>query len=213
MLFFAETPLIISYYTKNTPYEQEVENLRDSCKRFSIECLIEGIPDLGDWVKNCAYKPYFLKQKMEELKRPLLWVDADAVFLRPLCFEEFMFAPMAICQHAGVEDPSFAVHAGTIYINASKEGVEALNLWCYYCEEVVKKSNCIPSFLDQIGLFLLSKNNSSCIASIPGRYWKVFDRDQDGIALDEVVIEQRQASRRFDTDEKTSISITTKVHL
>lgn len=210
MSFFAEIPLVVSYYTKNTPYEKEAENLRNSCKKFGIDHQIEGIPDQGDWVKNCAFKPQFLKQKMQEFQRPLLWVDADAVFLQPLCFEEFMFFPAAITWYEGVEDPAFAVHAGTLYINSSKEGLATLDLWCQCCESIVKNTKTTPPFLDQIGLFLLLKKSPSSISPIPERYCKVFDRHTDGLHPDDVVIEQRQASRRLNKGKKIRVSIVSR---
>jgi hypothetical protein len=84
-----DLPLVISYYTKDTPYEQEVQRLISSCQTFSIEAQIEPRPSLGSWEKNCAQKASFILQKLREVKRPVLWVDADAVFLRAPDFREF----------------------------------------------------------------------------------------------------------------------------
>jgi hypothetical protein len=205
---FAQIPLVVSYYTKNTPYEEEAKHLQSSCEKFSIEHQIDAVPDLGSWVKNCAFKSHFLQEKMEKVQRPLLWVDADAVFVNKLSFEEFMFAPFAIMLYEGVQDPAFAVHAGTLYINATKEGVQALHLWNRYCENLVQQTGTVPPFLDQIGLFLLSKNKSISVATLPQRYCQVFDRPCQ--EPEKIVIEQRQASRRLNSGEKISISINTK---
>src|SRR3990167_8507360 len=98
-MFFSQMPLVVSYYTKGTGYEEEASHLIQSCQKFAIEHCVEGIQDLGSWEKNCAFKPYFMQKKMEQYKRPLLWVDVDAVFLQPLSFEESFFADCALIKY------------------------------------------------------------------------------------------------------------------
>ena len=75
-------PCVISFYTVGTLYQLEVQNLIASCEEFGIEHRIEGIESKGSWELNCAYKPFFILEKLEELGRPVLWVDADGVFIR-----------------------------------------------------------------------------------------------------------------------------------
>ncbi|MBM3198756.1 MAG: hypothetical protein FJZ58_05830 [Chlamydiae bacterium] len=125
MGLFAQVPLVVSFYTKKTLYEEAGEALIASCVKFGIEYDIEAVETLGSWEENCSRKPGFLVQKMQEHARPLLWVDADALFLRPLVFEEFMFYDMAIMRYQE-EDPRFAVGAGTVYINATQKGRKPL---------------------------------------------------------------------------------------
>src|SRR3989339_1259858 len=139
-----QIPLIVSYYTKNTPYEKEVENLIHSCKKFNIECHVEGIENKGTWEENCAFKPYFMKEKMKEFQRPLLWVDADAVFLQGLKFEDFMFSDLVFYYDLSIKDPRFSAFAGTIYVNATEGGVASLDLWCHYSDKIIKAEEKVP---------------------------------------------------------------------
>src|SRR5690348_12544495 len=75
-------PLVVSFYTKDTYYQWEVQNLIASCEKFKVEHYVEGIPSFGSWELNCAYKPFFIHQMLQKFKRPLFWLDADAVFVR-----------------------------------------------------------------------------------------------------------------------------------
>ncbi|HAB98582.1 MAG TPA: hypothetical protein DCE71_02020, partial [Parachlamydiales bacterium] len=54
------TPLIISFYTQNTIYEKEVEDLEASCQSLELAYYIEGRKDLGTWEENCCQKPLFI---------------------------------------------------------------------------------------------------------------------------------------------------------
>jgi hypothetical protein len=197
MSIFAQLPLIVSYYTKNTPYEQEVQTLIKSCDQFGIEYSIDAIESFGSWEENCAFKPFFLRKKLETLQRPILWVDADAVFLRPMEFEEFMFADLSLLKDSGT-DPRFSVRSGTVYINSTEKGLEALKLWCSYSEKIWEMEKKVLPFQDQASLYftLLSKPPIS-ISLLPLKYCAIFDEELKDLAKEEVVIEQRQASRRF----------------
>lgn len=203
---FAELPIVVSYYTKNTPYEEEVQGLIESCHTFGIEYCIEGIEDRGNWEENCAIKPYFIKEKLLELKRPLLWVDADAVFLQKMQFEEFMFFDLSIFKEEK-KDPRFCVRSGTVYINATEKGIQAAESWCNFSEKVQKLDQKTQSFQDQVSLyFTFLSTPSSSFANLPLAYCSIFDEKKEELPSDQVVIEHRQASRRFHTKkEKSSI--------
>lgn len=81
--------MIISYYTKNTPYEAEInEKLRPSLEKFKLEYDIQGIEDLGSWQKNTGYKCQFIKTMLLKHKKPVVFLDADAVILE---YPELLF--------------------------------------------------------------------------------------------------------------------------
>ena len=83
-------PVITSYYTKGTPYENQVEHLKTTLKRFNLDNDIVGIPDRGSWHKNTYYKPNFILSMMNKHKgRPIVFVDADAkIRSNPVLFSE-----------------------------------------------------------------------------------------------------------------------------
>ena len=70
-------PRVISFYTKDTPYEKEAEGLAKSCDALGIRYFIEGINLDNDQTTNTLFKPIFIKEKINQLNEPLLWVDSD----------------------------------------------------------------------------------------------------------------------------------------
>lgn len=63
-------PLVISFYTKNTPYQLDAHHLIASCEKFGIEHAVEGIDSYGSWELNCAYKPFFIAEKLRQFECP-----------------------------------------------------------------------------------------------------------------------------------------------
>lgn len=77
-------PIVIGYYTVNTPYEQEAETLKVSLDALQYEHDIRGVPNLGSWQKNTQYKANFVRGMLEEYApRPCLYLDVDAVMVSP----------------------------------------------------------------------------------------------------------------------------------
>ena len=196
--FLRPMPLVISYYTLGTPYEEEVKYLIRSCEQFGVDSLIEGIPCKGSWEANCAFKPFFIREKMKELQRPLFWVDADAVFLQTPDLALFLDHDFAVLQLSDAVDINHRIRASSVFINTTFEGYNILEAWCKNSEDAIKEHGQAPAFLDQISLYLELKHNQSAeVAQMPLSYCKVFDYDSVLIDQKLVVIEQNQASRRL----------------
>lgn len=72
--------VIVSYYTVNTPYEQEAAKLRNSLERLKVPYDIVGVPNLGDWQANTRFKAKFMQDMLIKHKgKSIVWVDSDAV--------------------------------------------------------------------------------------------------------------------------------------
>jgi hypothetical protein len=118
-------PVITSFYTKNTPYEKQVELLKATLKRFNLDNDVEGVEDLGDWHKNVFQKPKFIMRMLKKYPgRPIVYVDADAKFRRsPTLFNEL--------------ECDFAVHfrqghellSGTLYFGNTKGSRFIVEKW------------------------------------------------------------------------------------
>jgi len=192
MRWCLEIPLVLSYYTIDTPYEQEAKRLQASCKRFEIECDIVGVPSLGSWEKNCAYKPQFLYEQMQRHQRPLLFCDADAYFLQPLFFEDFMIGDVALF-HEEHRDPRFCVRSGTIFMHATDKSSAFLLRWLHHAQCIENTAHEILAFQDQVSLyFAVLQSKDIHIIDLPKRYCALFDEQ-----IADVVIEHGQASRRL----------------
>ncbi len=185
---------VICFYTPNTPYQQEVIHLHTSCTSLNIPFEIEPLESKGSWEKNVAMKPAFILEKLKSSATPLLWVDADAVFLQKPDFSPFLHADLAVRFMEIFQDrPEHAINAATIFINQTPAAHNLIEAWVQRCEELAD----IP-YVDQISLYqVLKENQRAKVLPLPVAYCKIYDIDSFFINDDQVVIEQRQASRRY----------------
>lgn len=189
-------PTVISFYTQATPYQLEALNLVGSCMAHGVALDIEAVPCLGSWERNCAYKPFFILKKLKALKRPLVWVDADAVFLRPpdwSIFEGYDFSVRFSDRFSHIK--CLQIASGTLFINSTEEALALVQAWC----QLMAQWPDPPLFLDQNCLVdaLALPTHQAKVLPMPTSYCKIFDLDAEQTEESATVIEQRQASRRF----------------
>jgi len=193
-------PLIVSYYTKKTIYQLEVQNLIASCEKWNLPIEVEGIESFGSWELNCGYKPFFLYRKLQELKKPLLWVDADAVVLKQPEVLEAFSADLAVRINEGLSpDHPSKVISSTIFVNYTREGGELLRRWAEESNRQLGEAGRKEEFWDQIALrnVIFNQSHKAKVVSMPLEYTKISDHPFDSQAVKEPIIEHYQASRRF----------------
>lgn len=193
-----QTPLVISYYTENTPYQLEALTLIESCNAMKIESEIEGVPSLGSWERNCALKPFFIRKKLLEKKRPIFWVDADAAFKKQPDFSFLAEHDLSFREMKRFSlDKRLKYCCGSLYINYTPRALDFIDKWCALCQQKIDRNEDLQ-FLDQITLVdLIAEGHKVKIYPLPISYVKIFDLDALEMHPDEVVIEHYQASRRF----------------
>jgi hypothetical protein len=193
-----QLPLVVSFYTSNTPYEQEVQGLVKSCQRWNIEHQIDPIASSGSWELNCAFKPLFLLQKMEKVQRPLLWVDADAIFQKSISWEREFSWDLAVKMYEGSEDHPSKIVSSAVFINATEGGKKILRLWADMCFSMLQDPFRLEEVWDQDALrkVLFSKNHGAIWGSLSPSYSIIEGHPQDQKYTDPVLV-QYQASRRY----------------
>jgi|HubBroStandDraft_4_1064222.scaffolds.fasta_scaffold59453_2 hypothetical protein len=191
-------PLVISFYTENSPYQLEAMSLIASCHLYGIEVEVEAMPSIGSWERNCAMKPFFIRQKLLEKKRPIFWVDADAVFKKKPDFSAMIHSDLSFrTMKRFSDDKRFKYFSGSFFLNNTRAGLKFADRWCQYCQDVIDKKEDLQ-FLDQTSLVhLIERGESVKLFSLPIAYAKIFDIDAQEIHPEEVVIEHAQASRRY----------------
>lgn len=181
---------LVSFYTKDTIYEKEIEDLSASCKALGIDHYIEAREDLGCWEKNCNQKPLFIYECLERFNEPLLWVDADGIALQKpdldlkgadlgLYFNNYK------TRHA---------RNATIYAAPTQKTKEFMLLWYKTLQELNARPNkaLLPDQPVMISL-IRKKIVPLKIGKLPLEYMQIFDRDP--IPLEKTVILHFQASR------------------
>jgi hypothetical protein len=185
-----ENVKIISFYTKNTIYEKEIEDLYASCRALQIDHYIEAREDLGCWEKNCSQKPLFIYECLQRFNEPLLWVDSDGIALRKPDLS------LGECDLGLYFNNLKTKHArnATIYISPTDAAKKFMWLW----HQTLQKLNSRPQKKltpDQPVMISLIRKQSIPlkIAELPLEYMQIFDRDK--IPLEKSVILHFQASR------------------
>jgi len=119
-------PIVVSFYTKGTGYEEQVKQLKVTLKRFNLENDVVGIPDRGSWHKNTYYKSLFIRQMMNKHPdRSILYVDADAKMrMNPVLFND-LGCDFACYFHS----PRKELLSGTLYFNNTKGARFLVDKW------------------------------------------------------------------------------------
>jgi hypothetical protein len=192
-------PLVISFYTDDLLYRMEAARLIASCERFGLEAEIEEIPSFGSWELNCAYKPFFIHEKLQLHRRPVLWVDADAVWMRPFEKSALFDKDFAvrIHPHHRIDHPS-KVRSGTVYVNATQGGEEVLRLWKEESASQLLNVKRKGRFLDQAALrdVIFLRKHGADIGHLPLAYTTIFDHREDLAEVQDPIILHYQASRK-----------------
>lgn len=121
-------PLIISFYTNDWEYPQHAVRLRAECEALGITNFIAERASTADYIKNTAIKPFFILEMLNKFKRPLFWVDVDAMLLQPLTTptEE---CDIAACRYAN-ENINRQWAVATLWFNYTPAALEFLAEWC-----------------------------------------------------------------------------------
>lgn len=190
-------PLVISFYTRNTDYEKEVERLIFSLKKFSLEYDIEAIDNLGSWQRNTYYKASFIRKMLEKYPgRRILWMDADAVLHSyPVLFDN-LDVDLAVCyiDCTRYNHPNLGIvlNSSVLYFANNERARLLLDSWIQE-----NKKNIESGILEQKVLQNLLDGgwkDKLKIEYLPDSYCQIFDlMAKQG----EPIIELFQASRRF----------------
>ncbi len=189
-------PLIVSYYTEETPYEKEAGDLIASCKKFGLEYEIEAIPNKGSKEANCCFKPEFLLNCLEKYNRPIVWTDIDSMFFQnPTIFEDCKAdVALRINDNVPVDSP-LKILSNTMFINNTASTKKLLNFWKKECEKLLKQEG--PVF-DQVALrrVILHYPTMVEIKRLPSTYVTVTDDVEDRSSFpDNAVVVHYKLSR------------------
>lgn len=190
--------VVVSYYTKDTPYEKDAAFLKKSCIRLGLKHDIQPIANLGAWDKNCAYKPDFLLKMLDKHQQDVVWTDADSFFLKHPFYFDTPNYDLALKIYSDL--PNSSIHkmvSATMYLKNCNKIKLLLKNWSKGC---IRKKPLIPkteSLFDQAVLkdILLKTKHTVDYKPLPFSHCKVFDSDLDHELDAKNIILHTQGSR------------------
>lgn len=177
--------LVVGFYTKDTPYQNEAKSFRKSCEAHGLECYLKGYENRGSWVTNAAIKPEFLLETMKERKCDLLYVDVDAR-IRQKPDLSFVTGDIAVHYRDDRE-----LLSGTIFLRYTEFTMLALREWACMQEGLPEEWD--QRVLQKV-LWSLSTRDMVTVTRLPAAYTQIFDTMKHH---GQPIIEHFQASRRY----------------
>lgn len=124
-----QKPIYISYFTEGTGYETEAMKLQKSLEAFGLPHKIYPMPNLYNWRLNCAQKVPVILAAIREHKRPVVWLDADAVVRKHPVELENVTDDVAVCMFAEYNE----LGSGTMYFDFNGRVIALLKTWMKEC--------------------------------------------------------------------------------
>lgn len=170
-----------------------MEGLIASCKKFDLPYSIDPIPNFGTWEKNCCFKPKYILKKLIDLKRPILWLDADALIVQKPTLFETLDADIAlrIVKELPIDHQSKMI-SGTVFVNNTPEALKILQEWDLETETLFKQD---PHLWDQVSLRNVLLRSTAKVYPLDSRYYQVYNKIEDEKTLQKAIIIHFQASR------------------
>lgn len=175
-------PLIVSYYTTGTVYEQWADRMMASCDRLGLQHHVVPLEVTGSWEVRTHTKARVCQAIWTEARQPILWVDADAVIhQRP---ERLLNATADFAVHQWEGDKHFI--SATVFFNQTPAAGRLLEAWVARCPTDTTVSD--QEHLQAVWNTMARELHTLWL---PRSYCQIFDRQRD----EPPVIEQFQASR------------------
>jgi len=193
--------MVVGYYTINTPYEEEAQNLIRSLNKLRINQDVIGVKTLGNWQANTRFKAEFMLDMLNKWpNHRLLYVDVDAVVHKmPDLFKNYK------CDIA-VRWQDFRWRkneclSGTIYMENNKRTRRICELWRDINVTEGNESNRMEQWnLDTVINKMKEEDPNFTYKNLPPEYTMIFDSMRGMYPDISPVIEHFQASRRFKKD-------------
>lgn len=192
----------ISFYTENTPYEKEADELRKNLLSFGFSAdHVCPKTNLSNWHKNCCHKPYFIDEKLKELDKPVVWIDADARIIRqPILFEKLANSDVEFSVHFR---DNIELLSGTMFLRPTDKVMKLIYYWKYLLRKDYESPPGSPQYwkgLEQSALqYLVTEKYSTFKIKgypLPKGYVHIDDLQWWSDSKNPVIV-HGQASRRY----------------
>lgn len=188
-------PLVIAYYTVATPYEAEAEVLKASLETVGYGYDIRGVPNQGSWQKNTQLKANFVQHMLQQhAGRPLLYLDVDAVMVKPPVLLDKMEADIAAVHFARGKGELLS---GTVWFGNTTQCCRIVQKWINLNKMYPEKLPNGKAAWDQRTLKMaIAKVQGVKFVELPQEYtWIVELTQRHCPGLDPVIMHTRGAKR------------------
>jgi hypothetical protein len=188
---------VISFYTKGTGYETEIEALRKSLDKFKIPYKFYGVDQQGSWRMNLNFKSKVILKAMREFpKWDIVFIDADGIVRQyPKLFDElsangYYDVAATFHKYSKRSGDSDELLSGTLWIQNCQSARELVECWheIGMANQNIRHQKCLKLAIEKM-------NREHKLYRMPFEYTYVFDYRY--FEKREPVIEHFQASRRF----------------
>jgi hypothetical protein len=186
-----------AFYTRDSPYENEIKKLIKSLEQFNLEYVIKDYPCRKDWRLNIHYKSECILSTMNEYpEKNVIYVDADATIMSlPKLFFTVKEDWMAHIRNNRRNARLFLngeMLSGTLYFANNNHTKKFVELWH-------KKSNSkSDGVITEQHLLQMMYNDKIHLKmgltfrQLPGQYCQIFDYMK---TCGDPIIEHHQLSR------------------
>ena len=128
-----------------------------------------------------------------DLKRSILWLDADALIVQKPTLFETLDADIALRIVSELpNDHQSKMISGTVFVNNTPEALKILQEWDLETETLFKQD---PHLWDQVSLKNTLLRSTAKIYPLDSRYYQIYNKIEDEKTLQQAIIIHFQASR------------------
>jgi len=194
-------PLVIAYFTVDTPYEHEAETLKASLESVGYSYHVCGIPNFGSWQRNTQAKAYFVQQMLQTYPgRPLLYLDVDAIMVKAPELLDNLDADIAAAHFAKKPRgrPMGELLSGTVYFGNTVQCNRVVQKWININEQYPETLPNGRAAWDQRTLEIAIKRISSVkFVELPTEYTFIVELTQRHHPNLQPVILHTRGAKRF----------------
>lgn len=191
-----ERPLVIAYYTVDTPYQHEAETLKLSLESVGYSYDVRGVPNQGSWQRNTQLKAWFVQHMLQSYPgRPLLYLDVDAVMVQPPILLDTLKADIAAVHFAKKKHGELL--SGTVWLGNTKQCNRIVRKWIHLNEQYPDRLPNGKEAWDQRTLQMaINKVPTARFVELPQEYtWIVELTQRHAPGLAPVIMHTRGAKR------------------
>lgn len=167
-----------------------MERLWGSVLKYELPYSFDRIESkYHTWIETVAYKPQFILEKLNELKSPVVWIDADAeIIRRPDLFYELENYDLAY--YTRNRDGYIELLSGTMYLSYNQNVLNLVEQWAELSKQWAQSNVWEQKILQE----LVPKTKLK-VFDFPVSYCQIFD--QSDMLKEPGVVVHYQASRKF----------------